>query len=104
MLADTGTSSAATIRAMTAAVRSAPGPALSGTPRDQATPALAVAIAFAPAPAIANRKLFILHQRNQTALSGLHIKGHDGDHEDMEQQFRQILLEPRDIRQHANCR
>jgi hypothetical protein len=43
---------------------------------------------------LANRKLFILHQRNQTALSGLHIKGHDGDHEEMEQQFRQILGNP----------
>jgi AcrR family transcriptional regulator len=43
---------------------------------------------------LANRKLFILHQRNQTALSGLHIKGHDGDHEDMGQQFRQILGNP----------
>ena len=43
---------------------------------------------------LANRKLFILHQRNQTALSGLHIKGHDGDHEEMEQQFRQILGDP----------
>src|SRR5271169_3216417 len=53
MSADTGTSSAATIRAMTAAARSAPSPAPSGTPRDQATPALVVAIAFAPAPAIA---------------------------------------------------
>jgi len=31
----------------------APRPAPSGTPRDQATPALVVAIAFAPAPAIA---------------------------------------------------
>jgi len=43
---------------------------------------------------LANRKLFILHQRNQTALSGLHIKGHDGDHEEMEQQFRRILGDP----------
>ena len=40
---------------------------------------------------MANRKLFILHERNQTALSSLHIKGHEGDHEDMEQQFRRIL-------------
>src|ERR1700733_4575673 len=38
---------------MTAAARSAPRPAPSGTPRDQATPALVVAIALAPAPAIA---------------------------------------------------
>ena len=37
---------------------------------------------------LANRKLFVLHERNQTALSALHIKGHDGDHEEMEQQFR----------------
>jgi AcrR family transcriptional regulator len=43
---------------------------------------------------LANRKLFILHQRNQTALAGLHFKGHDGDHEDLEQQFRQILGNP----------
>jgi AcrR family transcriptional regulator len=43
---------------------------------------------------LSNRKLFVLHQRNQTALSGLHIKGHDCDHEDMEQQFRQILGNP----------
>ena len=35
---------------MTAAARSAPRPAPSGTPRDQATPALVVAIALAPAP------------------------------------------------------
>jgi AcrR family transcriptional regulator len=43
---------------------------------------------------LAEHKLFILHQRNQTALSSLHIKGHEGDHEDMEQQFRQILGNP----------
>ena len=43
---------------------------------------------------LANRQLFVLHQRNQTALSGLHIKGHDGDHEEIEQQFRQILGDP----------
>ena len=43
---------------------------------------------------LANRKLFVLHQRNQTALSGLHIKGHDGDHEEIEQQFRQIRGNP----------
>jgi hypothetical protein len=42
---------------------------------------------------LANRKLFVLHERNQTALSALHIKGHDGDHEEMEQQFRRILAD-----------
>jgi AcrR family transcriptional regulator len=40
---------------------------------------------------LANRKLFVLHERNPTALSVLHRKGHDGDHEDIDQQFRQIL-------------
>ncbi len=40
---------------------------------------------------LANRKLFVLHERNRTALSALHHKGHDGDHEEMEEQFRQIL-------------
>jgi hypothetical protein len=39
---------------------------------------------------LAHRKLFILHQRNQTALSGLHIKGHDGLREAISD-----LLEPR---------
>lgn len=43
---------------------------------------------------LANRQLFVLHQRNQTALSGLHIKGHEGNHEEMEQQFRHILSDP----------
>src|SRR5689334_19212011 len=43
---------------------------------------------------LANHKLFVLHERNQTALQALHIKGHDGDHEDMEQQFRRILANP----------
>jgi AcrR family transcriptional regulator len=42
----------------------------------------------------ANRALFVLHQRNQTALSGLHIKGHEGDHEEIGQRFRQILGNP----------
>jgi AcrR family transcriptional regulator len=40
---------------------------------------------------LANWKLFVLHERNPTAFSALHDKGHDGDHEDMGQQFRQIL-------------
>ena len=40
---------------------------------------------------LAKDKLFVLHERNQTALQAQHIKGHDGDHEEMEQQFRRIL-------------
>src|ERR1700685_3601584 len=53
MSADTGTETAAVIRAMTSAAFPAPSPAASGTPSDQATPALVVAIAFAPAASIA---------------------------------------------------
>jgi hypothetical protein len=48
--ADTGTETAAAIRPITAAARSASSPAASGTPSDHATPALVVAIAFAPQP------------------------------------------------------
>jgi len=43
---------------------------------------------------LANRKLLIFHERNQTALSAVHINGHDGDHEDMGQQFREMLGNP----------
>lgn len=43
---------------------------------------------------LANHKLFVLHERNQTALAALHIKGHESDHEDMEQQFRRSLANP----------
>src|SRR5580692_12268090 len=53
MSADTGTETAAVIRAMTSAAFLAPSPAASGTPSDQAAPALVVAIAFAPAASIA---------------------------------------------------
>ena len=31
---------------------------------------------------------------HEAKRSGLHIKGHDGDHEEIEQQFRQILGNP----------
>jgi AcrR family transcriptional regulator len=43
---------------------------------------------------IANRKLFILHQRNQTAFQAVHHEGHDGDHEELDHRFRQILDDP----------
>jgi len=43
---------------------------------------------------LANRQLFVLHQRNQTALAGLHIKGHEGDHEEIEQHFRDVMGNP----------
>src|SRR5260370_6834435 len=53
MSADTGSETAAAMRLITAAGGAAARPARSGRARDQATPALVVAIAFAPAAAIA---------------------------------------------------
>jgi AcrR family transcriptional regulator len=43
---------------------------------------------------LANRELFVLHQRNQTAFLAVHHEGHDGDHEELDQRFRQILADP----------
>jgi AcrR family transcriptional regulator len=46
------------------------------------------------------RKLFLMHERNQAALEKLHRKGHDDEHDDIRQQFQQALadrsLSPRD--------
>jgi AcrR family transcriptional regulator len=43
---------------------------------------------------IANRKLFVLHERNRAAFEQLHREGHDSDHEDLEGQFRRVLRDP----------
>ncbi len=42
---------------------------------------------------LAHRKLFALWERNQRALSALQVEGH-GDHEEMDEQVRQILGNP----------
>ena len=40
---------------------------------------------------LAQRSLFILHERNQAAIEELHRSEHEGDHEDMQARFRQAL-------------
>ena len=43
---------------------------------------------------MANRKLFVMHQRNQAAFEHLHREGHDEAHEDLEELFRRVLADP----------
>ncbi len=44
---------------------------------------------------LANRKLFLLHARNQNALEQIADHEHnEADHEDMEEQLRRILADP----------
>ena len=40
---------------------------------------------------LTQRKLFLMHERNQAALERLHAKDHEAEHEDMQDRFRQIL-------------
>ncbi len=42
----------------------------------------------------ANRKLFLMHQRNPSAFEDLHTKGHDGAHAEMEERLRVMLSDP----------
>lgn len=42
----------------------------------------------------ANRKLFVLHQRNQSAFEQLHIEGHGGQHQEMEARLRAFITDP----------
>ncbi len=43
---------------------------------------------------LAQRKLYLMHERNQAALEKLHRKDHDAEHDDIQQRFRQILADP----------
>ena len=43
---------------------------------------------------LAQRKLFLMHERNQAALEKLHRKEHDAEHDDIQQRFRQALTDP----------
>ena len=43
---------------------------------------------------LAQRKIFLMHERNQAALEKLHRKDHDDEHNDIEQRFRQALTDP----------
>jgi AcrR family transcriptional regulator len=43
---------------------------------------------------IAQRKIFLLHERNQAAVEKLHGTEHDTEHEDLQERFRAILSNP----------
>jgi AcrR family transcriptional regulator len=43
---------------------------------------------------VAQRKIFLMHERNQAALEKLHRKDHDDEHDDMQQRLRQALGDP----------
>src|SRR6185437_9344169 len=40
---------------------------------------------------LAQRKIFLFHERNQAALEKLHREDHDAEHEDFQNKFRQVL-------------
>ena len=44
---------------------------------------------------LVQRKLFLMHERNQAALEKLHSEGHDAEHEDIQNQLRHVLSDPR---------
>ena len=43
---------------------------------------------------LAQRKIFLMHERNQAALEKLHRKDHDDEHDDIQQRYRQALADP----------
>lgn len=43
---------------------------------------------------LANRRLFVLHERNRAAIEAIHREEHDSDHDDFEAQFRRVLTDP----------
>ena len=44
---------------------------------------------------LAQRKLFLMHERNQAVMEKLHREDHDAEHEDIQNQFRQVLGDAR---------
>ncbi len=44
---------------------------------------------------LAQRQLFLMHERNQAALEKLHKAEHDAEHEDLQNQFRRVLADVR---------
>ena len=44
---------------------------------------------------IAQRKIFLLHERNQAAMEKLHGTAHDTEHEDLQERFRASPVQPR---------
>jgi AcrR family transcriptional regulator len=45
--------------------------------------------------ALAQRPLFLMHERNQAALEKLHAEEHEAEHEDMQNQLRLVLADTR---------
>ncbi len=43
---------------------------------------------------LAQRKIFLMHERNQAALEKLHRKDHDDQHDDIQQRFQEALNDP----------
>ena len=41
------------------------------------------------------RKLFLMHERNQAALEKLHSEGHEAEHDDIQNQLRHVLSDTR---------
>jgi AcrR family transcriptional regulator len=44
---------------------------------------------------LAQRQLFLMHERNQAVLEKLHSEEHDAEHDDIQNRFRKILLDAR---------
>ncbi len=44
---------------------------------------------------LAQRKLFLMHQRNEAVMEKLHREDHEAEHEDIQNQFRRVLGDER---------
>jgi AcrR family transcriptional regulator len=43
---------------------------------------------------LTQRKIFLMHERNQAPLEKLHRKDHDDEHQDIQQRYREALTDP----------
>jgi AcrR family transcriptional regulator len=43
---------------------------------------------------LTQRKIFLMHERNQAALEKLHREDHDAEHDDIQDAFRRVLADP----------
>jgi AcrR family transcriptional regulator len=43
---------------------------------------------------LAQRRLFLMHERNQAAIEKLHREDHEADHDDIQEKLRQVLTNP----------
>jgi AcrR family transcriptional regulator len=43
---------------------------------------------------LAQRQIFLMHERNQAALEKLHRQEHEAEHDDIQDKFRQMLSDP----------